>query len=83
MKPEDKPLISVVIPTYNRAELLEKSLESLTAQSLPKGRFEVIVIDDGSPDNTREVCEGFADRLTLRYQRQENSGGLPQHADER
>ncbi|HQI81244.1 MAG TPA: glycosyltransferase, partial [Deltaproteobacteria bacterium] len=74
MTPTAQPFISVIIPTFNRADLLSLSLESLAGQTLPKDRFEVVVIDDGSPDNTREVCESFADRLTLRYQRQANSG---------
>jgi GT2 family glycosyltransferase/glycosyltransferase involved in cell wall biosynthesis len=74
MTPTPQPFISVIIPTFNRADLLSRSLESLAVQTLPKDRFEVVVIDDGSPDNTKEVCEGFAERLSLRYQRQVNSG---------
>jgi GT2 family glycosyltransferase len=68
------PLISVIIPTYNRAPLLERSLESLTEQTLPRDALEVIVIDDGSSDWTQSVCTKLADRLPLRYFRIENSG---------
>jgi len=68
------PLISVVIPTYQRAALLERSLESLTAQTLPRDSFEVVVVDDGSSDWTSSVCDRFADELPLRYLRIENSG---------
>lgn len=45
--------LSVLVPTYNRLELLGRKLESLAAQTLPKDAFEVIVCDDGSTDGTR------------------------------
>jgi GT2 family glycosyltransferase len=70
----DQPLISVVIPTHQRAGLLELSLESLTVQTLPHADFEVLVVDDGSTDNTAAVCERLAHELPLRYLRIENSG---------
>jgi glycosyltransferase involved in cell wall biosynthesis len=45
------PLVSVVMPTYNGARFILESLESVFSQTLPVG--EVIVVDDGSTDNTR------------------------------
>lgn len=68
------PAISVVIPTFNRAELLEESLSSLANQSLPKDRFEVIVVDDGSTDATAAVCDQLMSQLPLRRHRLERSG---------
>jgi glycosyltransferase involved in cell wall biosynthesis/ubiquinone/menaquinone biosynthesis C-methylase UbiE/Tfp pilus assembly protein PilF len=68
------PLISVVIPTYNRAPLLKTSLYSLTLQTVPLSQFEVVVIDDGSNDSTRELCEEFSNKLRLVYRHIENSG---------
>jgi len=68
------PLISVIIPTFNRAALLSATLESLAAQSLPKNRYEVIVVDDGSKDATPKVCGDFASRMQLKYLHIENSG---------
>lgn len=68
------PLISVIIPTFNRAMLLEASLQSLSTQSLQHPDYEVVVIDDGSTDATRDVCEDCATRMQLRYRRIENSG---------
>jgi glycosyltransferase involved in cell wall biosynthesis len=68
------PLISVVIPTFNRAALLRATLESLGAQSLPKEKYEVIVVDDGSKDATPEVCRDFASRIELKYLHIDNSG---------
>ncbi|WP_151772167.1 glycosyltransferase [Streptomyces abyssomicinicus] len=68
------PRASVVIPTYNRAEELRATLESLAGQSLPADEFEVIVADDGSSDATAELVRSFASRLTLRYFFQEDRG---------
>lgn len=65
---------SVVIPTYNRAELLGYTLESLARQDLPTDRFEVIVADDGSADHTREVVDAYRDRLDLGYHFQPDLG---------
>lgn len=67
--------VSVIIPTYNRAELLRASLTALAAQHPPdEGGFEVIIADDGSADGTRSVVEDFRSRLTLGYQFQEDRG---------
>ncbi|MGQ9646094.1 MAG: glycosyltransferase [Thermodesulfobacteriota bacterium] len=68
------PAISVIIPTFNRADLLEHSLKSLTNQTLPQQHYEVIVIDDGSQDHTRQTCDKMQEALPLRYYYQENSG---------
>ena len=48
-------LVSVVIATYNRARLLREAVESLWQQTLPPDRFEIIVVDDASTDNTEAV----------------------------
>ena len=56
MAPELKtPSISVVVATYNRAETLRETLRHLQAQTLQPSAFEVIVVDDGSPDNTADM----------------------------
>ncbi len=67
-------LISVVIPTYNRAELLRRTLQSLSQQSLDRAEFEVIVVDDGGSDNSRAVVEGFERSLNVKYFWQEDKG---------
>lgn len=64
------PAISVIIPTYNREDLLGKALESVLAQTLPAA--EIIVVDDGSSDGTAELAGGYGNRV--RYIRQENRG---------
>ena len=67
-------LVSVIVPTYNRAHLLPAALESALGQSHP--HVEVVVIDDGSTDNTKQVVEPFLDRII--YLETENGG--PAHA---
>jgi glycosyltransferase involved in cell wall biosynthesis len=61
---------SVIIPTYNRAHVIDEALDSVLAQSYQD--FEILVIDDGSADNTREVLCPYFDRI--RYFKQANSG---------
>ncbi len=50
-------IVSIVVPTYNRAQLIERTLKSILSQNSPE--FEVLIIDDGSTDNTFEVVEPF------------------------
>ncbi len=58
------PAVSVVLPTYNRAHLLSESIGSVLAQGYSD--FEILVVDDGSTDNTREVVAGIDDKR-IRY----------------
>jgi glycosyltransferase involved in cell wall biosynthesis len=68
-------LLSVIIPTRNRSALLRNALASLTTQTLPAGEFEVIVVDNGSGDDTAQVVEGFRGKLKhLRYFHEEVPG---------
>jgi glycosyltransferase involved in cell wall biosynthesis len=57
------PLVSVVIPTYNRAEMIRESLDSVLEQDFDS--YEVIVSDDGSTDDTREVLEKYGKRIIV------------------
>jgi glycosyltransferase involved in cell wall biosynthesis len=57
------PAISVIIPTYNCGRFLAESLDSVFAQTFRD--FEVIVVDDGSTDDTSSVLAGYAGRLTV------------------
>jgi glycosyltransferase involved in cell wall biosynthesis len=66
---EAAPLVSVVIPCYKQAHFLGEAIESVLAQSYP--HFEIIVVDDGSPDNTSEVAARYA---RVRCIRQDNQG---------
>lgn len=69
-----KPKISALFSTFNRAELLREALAALQHQTLSKEDFEVVVIDDGSSDSTREVALSFQSILPLRYEYQPNQG---------
>ncbi len=62
--------VSVIIPTYNRAELLKQTVDSVLAQTY--SNIELIVVDDGSTDETQWVMEAYAGRLI--YHRQDNQG---------
>lgn len=67
--------ISVVIPCYNHANILRRTLEGLTRQTLqPK---EVVIIDDGSLDKPVEIVHEFAPRLPITYKRLEKNYGAP------
>jgi len=56
---ENPPYISVVICTYNRDKFIRSALESLTRQTLPSSRFEVLVVDNNSTDQTAAICQAF------------------------
>ncbi|MDF3027771.1 MAG: glycosyl transferase family 2 [Fluviicola sp.] len=62
--------LSIVIPTYNRAHLIEDTLKSVLGQSSPD--YEVLIIDDGSTDNTSEVVSSYLSD-NIHYYRIENS----------
>jgi len=65
------PLVSVVIPTYNRADLVLKAIKSVLGQTFTD--FEVLVCDDGSTDNTEEAIKSI-NHGKIRYLKQENKG---------
>src|ERR1017187_5289101 len=76
----NKPFISVVIPTYNRCQMLMTAIESVLAQTYPA--FEMVVVDDGSSDGTGEILQRFIDQRygrgmqtqPIRYFYQSNQG---------
>ena len=66
--------ITVIIPTYNRKEMLLKCLRALDRQTILPQEFEVVVVDDGSSDGTGEMLATEQFRFGLKYHRQENKG---------
>jgi glycosyltransferase involved in cell wall biosynthesis len=65
-------LTSIVIPTYNRAHLIGRAIQSIVAQSSQD--WELIVVDDGSTDNTEMVVAEFLSDQRIKYYRKKNSG---------
>ena len=68
---EKNGMISVIIPTYNRAKTIEKSIRSVLKQTIRN--IEVIIVDDGSTDNTKDIILSIKDNR-IRYVYQENKG---------
>ncbi len=69
--------VSVIVCTFNRSKLLKRLLEALSIQTASTDLFETIVMDDGSTDNTSEICEGMkAVLFNLKYLRHEHNMGL-------
>lgn len=67
------PVISIVLPTYNRAYILGKAIESVLAQTYAD--WELIIVDDGSVDNTEAVVQSYKD-WRIRYVKHERNKGL-------
>jgi glycosyltransferase involved in cell wall biosynthesis len=70
MSPKVSCKVSVIIPTYNRAEYICETLESVFTQTYPD--FEVIIVDDGSTDHTKDVLKPYLNRVQYIYK---NNGG--------
>lgn len=74
MKSADNPLVTVYMPTYNRASLLSRAIESVLSQTY--SNFELIIVDDGSTDNTHDLLAAYAkqdNRITY-YINEHNQG---------
>jgi glycosyltransferase involved in cell wall biosynthesis len=69
----NQPSVSVIIPTFNRAHLITKAIRSILEQTYPV--FEIIVVDDGSGDNTHQIVNSVND-ARLRYIRHPTNKGL-------
>lgn len=72
--------VSVIIPTYNRREILSYTLFSLARQDIGRHRYEVVVIDDGSTDGTLEMVKSYEGQLNITYHFLQDSGHTPSTA---
>lgn len=69
---KDAESVSIILPTYNRAHRVGKAIESVLAQTYTD--FELLVIDDGSTDETEQVVTGYMDKRVHYYRMGENGG---------
>jgi glycosyltransferase involved in cell wall biosynthesis len=68
----DTPFVSVVIDSYNYGHYVEQAIESALGQDFPHAQFEILVVDDGSTDDTAERLQKYGD--AIRYLRKPNGG---------
>ncbi len=71
---ENHPFISVIIPTYARNGQVTKGLHAFTQQQYPRDRFEIIIVNDGSPEPLAPLCQPFCDQLDIKLVQQANAG---------
>lgn len=75
IKKNTAPLFSVVIPTYNNCKTLKKCLKSVIRQDFPKKEYEIIIIDDGSTDDTKLFVNWLMKTCNnIRYYQKKNEG---------
>ncbi|MDP3066369.1 MAG: glycosyltransferase [Methanobacteriaceae archaeon] len=67
----DKPLVSIITPTYNHEKFIKKCIESVLSQSYP--HWEQLIIDDGSTDKTEQIIKEYSDER-IKYFKQKNKG---------
>lgn len=68
----DIPLVSILILTYNRGHYIGEAITSVLAQTYPN--FELIIIDDGSTDNTTQIISSFTDKRIKHIKHEKNAG---------
>src|SRR5215212_8979259 len=66
------PEISVILPVYNGEKFLGQAIESILGQSFPD--FELIIVNDGSGDNSENIILSYTDKRVVYLKNQENSG---------
>jgi glycosyltransferase involved in cell wall biosynthesis len=80
-QPSSVPVVSVVIPTYNSAAFLREAIQSVLGQTYDD--FEIVVVDDGSTDNTESVVHSFGDQVCYMKQQNQGAGAARNHGIKR
>jgi teichuronic acid biosynthesis glycosyltransferase TuaG len=71
MTNNQQPLVSVIVPTYNREHYITKAITSITSQSYTN--WELLIIDDGSTDTTETIIKTYTDpRIRYYYQKMQD-----------
>ncbi|MHA1967466.1 MAG: glycosyltransferase family 2 protein [Candidatus Hodarchaeales archaeon] len=70
---KEEPMTSIIVPTFNRGHIIKKTIRCIIKQTYQN--FELIIVDDGSSDNTKQVVNKFNDSRIRYIKRQVNSGG--------
>lgn len=71
---EHKPLISIIVPVYKTEQFLNKCIDSIINQTYPN--FEIILVDDGSPDSCPQICDEYAHHDNRIFVIHKDNGGL-------
>lgn len=71
------PIVSVIIPVYNGEKYISRCLRSLTSQTINDSKFEVVIVNDGSEDNTVEIIQKFKENLNIVVVENPLKTGLP------
>lgn len=75
MKNEKNPIVSIIVPIYNVERYLHKCVDSLLSQDLPSSEYEIILVDDGSPDACPQICDEYERMFdNIRVVHQQNGG---------
>lgn len=72
--PKHYPSVSMIVPCFNEEKTLAGTVRSLLALDYPKDKLEILIVDDGSTDNTRSIGESFAGHPQVRFFAKENGG---------
>lgn len=68
------PVVTVIIPTFNYACQIERAIKSVIDQDYPNDLIQIVIVDDGSTDNTKAILQSYIDSGTINYFFQQNSG---------
>ena len=67
--------LSIIVPVFNTEKYLARCLDSLVEQDIPEDQYEILILNDGSPDDSSTIARDYVSKYSqIRYQEQENIG---------